>query len=231
MKLWNWILVLPFALACSESVESTDIRTTGIYPEIVVTATGNGTSLVEVRLKVGGRNSNTLLDLKGADTLEATVAGSTKTLDEVGSKRYRASFPVEAEGTEFEIAFLRGDEDENAPSSTVSLPSPFDLSVESTEVSRATDAVEFAWTPPGSGNVDWGVEGECIIREDGNTPDDGAGSIAAGAIETFQSDVDESCTVDLTVTRSEAGAIDPAFTEGGSIVARQVRSASFTSTP
>ncbi len=43
------------ALACTESVESTDIRTTGIYPEIEVVATGNGSSKV-VALKTGGAN-------------------------------------------------------------------------------------------------------------------------------------------------------------------------------
>jgi hypothetical protein len=46
-------------------VESTDIRTTGVYPVIDVTAEGSGTSRVLVKLKVGGINSNTYLDLTG----------------------------------------------------------------------------------------------------------------------------------------------------------------------
>jgi hypothetical protein len=212
-------------------VESTDIRTTGIYPEVTVTASGSGTSRVEVRLKVGGRSSNTFLDLKGDDQLKATVATTSKILDDDGSQTYSASFPVDAEGTEFVISFLRGDVDESAPASTVSLPAPFDLALAPTEASRATDAIELTWDPPATGSARWDIDGDCIQSAGENTPDDGDHSLAPASIETFMSDMDKSCTVDLTLTRSQAGTIDPAFTEGGSIVARQVRGASFTSNP
>jgi hypothetical protein len=231
MKSWNLFLVATFAVACSESVESTDIRTSGIYPEIVVTATGNGSSVVEVQLKVGGASSNTFLDLKGEDTLEATAGGVTKTLDETSSETYRASFAVDAEGTEFEVAFLRGDADENAPSSTVTLPAPFELAVEVTEASRTMDDFNFTWEPPGSGSVSWDVSGDCIISEDDDTPDDGAATIPAGTMESFESEAQDSCTVNLALVRSDSGSIDPAFTEGGSIVAQQVRGETFTTTP
>ena len=71
---WMILCLGSLALACSdESVESEDIRTTGIYPEIQVTATGNGSSLVRVRLKVGGSDSNTYLNLTGDDTLSASA--------------------------------------------------------------------------------------------------------------------------------------------------------------
>lgn len=222
---------LGLALGCEQGVESTDIRTTGIYPEITVTATGNGNSRVEVKLKVGGSSSNTSLDLKGDDELTATVDGSTKVLDDLGSRVYGATFPVEAEGTEFVISFLRGTEDDGAPNSTVSLPAPFDLTLTPTEASRATDAIELAWDPPASGNVRWALDGDCVQLDDGSTPDDGAHSLAPATIDTFESDKEKSCTVDLDLTRSAGGTIDPAFTEGGSIVARQVRAASFTSNP
>jgi hypothetical protein len=230
MKLWIALALAPLAFACSSSVESTDIRTTGIYPEIEVTATGNGSSKVEVWLKVGDRNSNTYLDLKGEDTLEVTVGDETKTLDQSGDS-YRASFGVDAEGTTFEIAFLRGDEDDDAPSSIVSLPAPFDLSLDVTTASRMSDDVSFTWEPPADGSIDWEIEGSCIQSADDDTPDDGSASLAAGSIETFTSDADKSCTVDLTLTRSRSGTIDPAFTEGGRIVARHVREDTFTSTP
>jgi hypothetical protein len=222
---------LGFTLGCTQGVESTDIRTTGIYPEITVTATGSGNSKVEVRLKVGGSSSNTYLDLTGEDQLKATVAGTAKVLDETGSHTYSTSFPVDEEGTEFVISFLRGEIDENAPASTVSLPAPFELTVAPTEASRATDAVDLSWDPPGTGNVHWDVEGDCIQMDDGMTPDDGAQSLPAGSIETFDSDKDESCTVNVGLSRSQSGDIDPAFTEGGSIAARHIRSASFTSNP
>jgi hypothetical protein len=230
MKLWNALALAPLAFGCTQSVESTDVRTTGIYPEIEVTATGNGDALVEIRLKVGGKTSNTFLELTGKDTLEVTAGGKTKVPDRSGDA-YRVAFSVDEEDTEFEVAFLRGGEDDDAPSSVVSMPAPFDLTVDTTEASRADDAVDFVWDPPASGNIAWDIDGDCIKDADDKTPDDGAGSLAAGEIDTFASDEEETCTVDLTLTRSRSGSIDSAFTEGGSIVARHVRTDSFTSTP
>ena len=227
-----WLFAcLPFALACTEEVESTDIRTSGIYPEIEVTATGNGRSRVEVQLKVGGEDSNTYLQLRGEDTLEVTVGEETKTLDEGGSNTYSATFDVDEEGTEFVVAFLRGDEDDGAPESVAILPAPFDLTVTTTEASRATDAVDFSWEPPGTGTMDWAVSGDCIQSEKDDTADDGEVSIPVGRIETFQSDAEETCVVELEVIRSQSGEVDSAFTEGGSVVARQLRRGTFTSTP
>lgn len=219
-----------FAFGCSESVESSDVRTSGVYPEIDVTATGNGSSTVRVRLKVGGSNSNTFLDLKGEDELKATVDGMTKTLDGSGNS-YSATFPTDAEGTEFTIAFLRGSEDDDAPESKVTMPAPFDLMLDSTEAGRGADDVEVTWDPPASGSVSWKLSGECIKLDTGSTPDDGAYTIEAGSIETFESDMDKSCTATFEMTRARAGTVDPAFTEGGSIVARHVRSRGFTSNP
>jgi hypothetical protein len=227
------LVVVPIALwslACTESVESTDVRTTGIYPEIEVTADGGGNSSVEVRLKVGGNKSNTFLELKGDDTLEVTVEGETKTMEQSGNS-YKARFDVDAEGTEFTIAFLRSDADESAPASTVRLPAPFEMMVGTREASRASDDVEYTWEPPGSGDMDWKLDGDCVQLDSGSTPDDGMNTLTADSIETFESDAEETCTVEIELTRSRGGEIDDAFTEGGRIVARQVRSDSFTSTP
>ncbi len=233
-RLTAHFILLPaalFALACTESVESTDIKTTGIYPEIEVVADGSGSSDVTVYLKVGGDDSNTFLDLKGEDTLEVTVDGDTKTMDQSGDA-YKASFAVDAEGTEFTIAFLRGEDDDDAPASTVVMPAPFEMMLGATEASRAADDLEYTWDPPGdSGNLSWHINGSCVKLNSGTTPDDGTNTIAAGDIETFESDMDKTCTVDLELSRAQNGDIDPAFTEGGSIVAKHVRSDSFTSAP
>jgi hypothetical protein len=226
--------VLPvalLALACTESVESTDVKTTGIYPEIEVVSTNGTSSKVTVWLKVGGDDSNTYLDLKGEDTLEASVDGETKTLDQSGDS-YSASFDTAAEGAEFTIAFLRGDDDDSAPESVVTMPAPFELDIAVSEASRADDAVEFTWDPPvDGGSMDWHYNGECVQLGSDDTPDDGTHELAAGSIETFDSDKDKSCTVELEVSRNQGGDIDSAFTEGGSIVAKQIRSATFTSNP
>jgi hypothetical protein len=188
-----------------------------------------------VRLKVGGNNGDTYLDLIGEDTLEVTVDGDTKTMDKRGSGNadpYVANFAVDAEGTEFSIAFLRGEDDDDAPASVVVMPAPFEMMLGATEVSRASDDLEYTWDPPGdSGSIAWHYNGNCVMLDSGSTPDDGTNSIAAGDIETTDSKKDESCSVQLDLTRSQEGDIDPAFTEGGEIVARHVRTDSFTSTP
>lgn len=233
IKRFAFLPVALLALGCTESVESTDVKTTGIYPEIEVVSNGNGKSKVTVWLKVGGDDSNTFLDLKGDDTLEASLdGGEPVTLDQSGDS-YSATFDTEEEGAEFTIAFLRGEDDDSAPASVVSLPAPYVLDVAVTEASRADDDVEFTWDPPAdSGNMEWDLNGDCIKLAGDKTPDSaGTYTLAAGDIETFDSDKEESCTVDLETTRSQGGDIDSAFTEGGSIVAKQVRGVSFTSNP
>jgi hypothetical protein len=182
------------ALACTESVESTDIRTTGIYPEIEVLATGDGNSKVTVRLKTGGKKSNAFLDLKGDDTLEVTVGDDTKELDGSGDHEYVASFDTDAGGTKFTIAFLRGEDDDSAPESVVTLPEPFDMTIDATTASRTDDEVPYSWEPAADDDIAWDLdnvkpgEDACIQHDSGVTPDDGDNTIAAGDIETFDSD-------------------------------------------
>jgi hypothetical protein len=218
------------ALGCSESVESTDIRTTGIYPEITITADGSGSSEIEVALKVGGRNSNTYLQLRGDDELEVSAEGFSETFEGSGDI-YKATLPLDDPNTQFVIAFQRGDQDDSAPASIVSLPAPFEMMLGAPAASRATDEVTVTWDPAGTGDLTWEYEGECVLSEDGNTPDDGETTFGLGEIRTFESDANESCTVDVLLARSRGGTIDPAFTDGGRIVARQVRSDSFLSVP
>lgn len=224
-------LVLALALVgCTEDVESTDVKTSGIYPEFTVTATGNGRSQVEARLKVGGNNSNTFLDLTGGDTLEVTADGTTKTLDGSNGHRYIATFDVDDGGTEFIFAFLR-DDDDSAPMSVVELPEPFDLEVTSDDVVRTEDDVTFTWDPPGDGDINVHVDGSCLFFEDQDTPDDGDHSVPPEDLEGPGDDDGDECTGTVELTRQQGGEIDSAFTEGGEIRARQVRSGTFRSLP
>lgn len=225
----RFLLLGVILLGCSEEVESTDVRTTGVYPEFTVTATGNGSSRVEARLKVGGNNSNTFLDLTGGDTLEVTVDGETKTLDG-NDETYSATFDVDAGGTEFIFAFLR-DGDDDAPMSVVELPEPFEMEVTTAEAQRTVDDVELTWEPEGPGDVDVHVDGDCFFFHAGDTPDDGAHSVAAEDLVGPGDDDGEECTGTVELTRNERGTIDDAFTEGGEIVARHVRRDTFKSLP
>jgi len=225
------VLSASLAAGCRQEVESTDIRTTGVYPVIDVTAEGSGTSRVLVKLKVGGPASNTYLELVGPDRLTATGAGATKELDSSGGVSYAATFATEAAGP-FVVSFIRGEEDDDAPNSTVNLPEPFTLTVETTELSRATGDLAFSWTPgPAGGVIDSSLYGSCIDTLIETIPDDGTGSISRDRIHARDGATTESCTVTLTLARTHVGQVDPAFTEGGRVTATQIRDRAFTSTP
>jgi hypothetical protein len=218
------------AAGCRQKVESTDIRTTGVYPDIDVTADGSGSTRVQVRLKVGGPASNTFLELVGPDRLQVTGGGVTKDMDGSGYS-YTATFPTDAAGP-FVVAFLRGPADISAPNTTVTLPQPFTISLPTRELSRATDDLTYTWSPTsGAGDMDESIDGSCTEIILDTIPDDGAATISHDQIHAESGRASDSCTVTLTMARNQSGQVDPAFTEGGSVNARQLRSITFTSTP
>jgi hypothetical protein len=223
------LLATSTAAGCRQMVESTDVRTSGVFPVIDVTADGSGSTRVQVKLKVEGRLSNTFLDLTGDDRLTATARGVTKDLDATSGTAYTATFPGETSGP-IVIAFVRGPDDTNAPATTVNLPEPFSVNIPSGEVSRAGADLSFVWTPAsGSGDLDASISGSCIDIVFLTTPDDGAATIARDQIHARTAT--DACTATLTLARTQSGEVDPAFTEGGDVTARQVRSGTFTTTP
>ena len=231
MNRWTLLLLPLTALACTETVESSDVRTSGVFPEFRVVADGNGSTKVSARLKVGGNDSNTYLNLQDGDRIEVTAGGQTRTLSETDTHSYTTTFDLDDAGTEFVFAFLRSEQDENAPRSTVTLPEPFSLQMTTPEVSRASGQVGFSWDPPLSGNLHWDVNGECVWNDWGDTADDGSHTLGADDVRAPSSNANQTCPVQLTVQRGRSGSIDPAFTEGGEAVALQERVQSFTSTP
>ena len=229
MKRWT-LFVLPVLCACTESVESTDVRTSGVYPEFQVVADGSGNTNASARLKVGGNDSNTFLDLQGSDMLEVSAKDQTQRMRSSGDHGYAASFAFDDAGTEFVFSFRRGDEDTGAVHSAVTLPEPFALQMGTTEASRAQDAVSFSWDPPAGGDVHWDLDGDCVWTDEGSTPDDGSHTLGLSDVRALGEET-ASCSVRLTVQRGHTGSIDAAFTEGGENRAYQLRAQTFTSTP
>ncbi len=215
------------AAGCWQEVESTDVRTSGVYPVIDVTADGSGSTRVEVKLKVAGRASTTFLELTGEDRFTATAGGKTKDLIESGSVSYAAAFPDDVAGP-YTIAFLRGPADTSAPSTTVDCRL-HSLRWAAAEVSRATGTLPLTWTPAGADDLDVSLLGTCVGLTLKTIPDDGAATIAGD--ELIAQRADDACTVTLTLARRRSGDVDPAFTEGGHVEARQVRDATFTTAP
>jgi hypothetical protein len=226
------------ALACTEKVDSVDVRTHGVYAEYEAVSNGTSTS-VSARLKVGGDDSNTFLELQGQDELRATV-GDQPVKELTGSDEvYRATFSEGGSGVEVVVSFMRGPDDEDAPDSSAILPDVFtiDDALAGQEVSREDDIV-ITWDPSGTNDdMEWELDGadtenNCIDWLTGSVSDGGMLVIPAEDFEpNFDSDEMESCEVTFTLDRIRAGSVDDAFGEGGRFLAIQRRRLSFIATP
>ncbi|MBA3391350.1 MAG: hypothetical protein H0T89_01845 [Deltaproteobacteria bacterium] len=230
-KLALLVLVLG---ACSKT-ESTDIRTSGIYASITASTLGDGTTNVSTTLFLGNPINLNFVELAGEDELLASHAGMEKVMvesDLFNVVSYRAQFQTDAEGEQFEVAFLRGD-DVSAPSSIATLPAKFTLGAGPASAARST-ALAVSWSPAGSTDaMSWVAEGDCIERASGTfAGDTGTGAIAAGTImKRDNQQVADSCEVTLSVSRSRLGEVDVHYGKGGYIAGVQTRQLMFTSMP
>jgi hypothetical protein len=235
-------LVVFGSVACKdETVDSEDIRTTGMWAHFDVLATGNAKATATGQLRVGG-DSGTLVVLTGQDKLVCSAADATKALAKDGDY-YKATFNGDAGDTEFVFAFNRGDEDEAAPSSVVKLPDPFTITgpAATEQVSRAA-SVTLTWeTSTTKDPTTWKLDGACLFETKGTVPDDGTLTLAGSDYNTTPSadnaatdpnDDSENCTVTLCIEKKRRGTLDAAFTkEGGEIYAIQHRCTKFVSIP
>jgi hypothetical protein len=222
-------LMLPALVAC-ESVESTDVLTSGIWAGYTVTSSGNGSTTTEASLKVGGDLSNTFVNLEEDDAVTVTSGGETQTLVEKNLGDiywYDATWNTEAADTEFVFALVRT-VDDGAPASTVTLPAPFTIDAPTAAfiVKRGADPLTVTWSPSGSDdNMVIEVSGNCIEAvSETVSGDPGTFTFSADRIVTAEDKEAESCEGSVKLTRSRAGTLDVAFEEGGSIVAKQIRS-------
>lgn len=234
------LLALGFVACKDETVDSEDIRTSGIHAEFTVLATGNAKAVASAKLTVG--TGDTSLILTGEDKLVATSADVTKTLTRDGDY-YRGTFNGEAGDTEYSFAFNRGDADETAPDSSVTLPDPFTLvgPAASDPISRAAE-VTVTWDASAASDpMSWKLDGRCLFSTDGEIPTDGTLTLAgkdfnptpsAEDAATDDKDDSENCTATLCIERKRTGTLDAAFDKyGGEIYAVQRRCVKFVSTP
>jgi hypothetical protein len=238
------LLALGFVACKDEKVDSEDIRTSGMYAAFDVLATGNAKSTATAGLRVGGK-TGTVVILTGADELVASTADTEKKMAQNGEK-YTATFSGDAGGTVFNFAFNRGDEDEAAPASSVTLPDPFTLTGPGTtaQVSRAAElTVTWAASTVVLDGVatTWALDGACLFTTDGSVPTDGTLTLKGDDFHATPSaenavaddkDDSENCTATLCIERKTAGTLDSAFDkEGGTISAVQQRCTKFVSVP
>jgi len=226
------------AIGC-ESVDSTNIDTAGIYAELSVTATGDGTSLVDATLLLGQGSAN-FLDLEGGDKISAwmILPGSDSSMIANmaeshfgGATWYTATFQTQGEDTEFGVNLDRSSSGHvSAPESYVTLPAPFVLSTASgaASFSRA-DTEEFLvqWDPFAfaAGDVmTYEVTGSCIQTSTGGVGSADSLQLAQGFLLPYTNRESDSCPVTVTLQLTRSGVVDPAYGKGGYFRGIQERS-------
>jgi len=231
------------AMGC-QKVDSTDVRTPGIYAEFIVTGQSTTEAKVDATLWVGGALSNTYLTLTGQDHLTAYMGSNSYPMQGHFDidQYYSAIIPYPATDRELRLALERGPDDVSAPNSTVIVPALFALTpLARTQYSRANDALEIDWAPfDPTQLVSWLVDGACVVAlGDDGAVDAGRVAIPAGTLkkppppgpdEEHHPIPPDECTVNASVTKSRDGHVDPAFS-GGTFKASQEHSVSFTSVP
>jgi len=234
------LLALGFVACKDETVDSADVRTSGIHAEFDVLATGNAKAVASGKLTVG--TGDTSLVLTGDDKLVVSAADANKTMSRDGDY-YRATFNGDAGETLYTFAFNRGTEDDTAPDSNVTLPDPFALvgPAATDQVSRATQ-LTVTWAASATADkMNWTLSGACLFDSKGTVATDGTITIAGTDYDVTPSaekaasdpnDDSENCTATLCIFRKRTGTLDAAFNKyGGSVSAVQQRCTKFVSVP
>jgi hypothetical protein len=218
-------LAVVLAVTGCSTVESKDIRTSGMTANLTVTLPENADEAnVSASLRVG---TLTFVELGGGEEITAAGGGQTAKLDHhraAGVTEYRNRLEgVTKAGTEITFSLERDGDNASAPTSTVVLPERVRLVAPTagTTYSRRTSiAVRFDSEPSRLPSIlTWA--GECIQPgslelEPGRT----SATIARGSIKPAATTTatpkasTTTCQIDLTVTRRVEGTLDKAFKDG-----------------
>ena len=212
-----------------QEVESTDIRTSGVYPVVDVSADESGNTRVQVKLKVGGPASNTVPGPDRPGPSDRDDGRRTRPLDSSGSVSYATSVPDECPGPRRHTPSCAAQPTPARQTHRQHAGAVQPDAGRDGAVPGGTGSLAVTWSPAGPANLDSSLVGPCVGVIAETIPDDGTASISGDQLHA--QNATDACTVTLTLARVQSGQVNPAFTEGGDVKARQVRSASFTSTP
>lgn len=247
MILKNITMTLAAGIVCTacNSLESADLRTNGMEPDIVVRSNNtDANSKLNVNIHVGD-SINSFVDLDAPDVMTASVnGGDASELSEanlLGVTGYSMDINTKEPGTAVLVALARGEDDDGAPSSTVTFTQQLALTSPGAgaSFSRADDDIVVTWTSEDSPDgVRVTVTGECI---DSVSLDVQAGDLSVtlekGSIlkktdadPEDENEVPDTCDITVSAVRSRTGALDPAF-GGGNIRHEFSASAGATSNP
>jgi len=224
-------------VGCGESIDSTSVKTDGIWADFTARADGSGNTDVRAGLKTGGPNSNTFLTLEEGDELTFHADGDPHdpNTQEVFDQYevYVKNISVDQGGTEFRVEFTR-ENGEDAPNSSVVLPEKFQITAPSAdeEFSRSSDDVTVEIDSEQQGTDKRViVRGDCLNTTYNSDFSGTSVTIPADELESEDdSDAPDECEAEIEVKRIMGGEVDGAY-EGGSFSGVQKRTTSFTSTP
>jgi hypothetical protein len=221
----RWLVLTVLAalvLGGCSTVDSADIRTSGITADLTVTVLEGSTSAeVSGTLRVG---TLTFVELGGGEKFTASGGGQSAVLKRrkvAGVTSYYGRLEgVSAPGTEITFALQREGDNGSAPTSTVTLPEPvqFGRPAPGTRFSRRANLpVRFLSGPPAE--LAWA--GHCIQPgslqiEAGRT----TATISRGSIQATTTSpspggtTSDTCQISLTLTRRTEGKLDGAFKDG-----------------
>jgi hypothetical protein len=231
LGLWGSSTLL-LANACTlADVDSDAIRTQGMFADMLALAPGDGTTVVRVRLTVGGEGG-TNVTLVGDDVLEARAGEVSERLEHSGNGRYQRTLGGDEVG-EVSVELQRGPDDEPASGSAL-LPEPLmlELATDGSATIARSAPVTVTWSPPvDGGTVTWTVEGRCLWSESGAAPDEGVLTLGPESFRVRGSRAGDDCEVTLGIQRANVGEVDGIWVPGSRFRAVQQRAVAFISTP
>ena len=231
------VTALALLAAGCATVDSSDVRTSGITSHIVVTTDGGG-STVTVTMSAG---SLTSVELHDFDRLSARSDDSEAGFDQqdssLGRHTYTAQLPgVVAPGTPVEVTFERGPDDTSVTSSVPVAP-PLKVTGPSEDVTVPRSGDLLLQTNHADGRIRLEWTGSCIIPSQQEYDGDGAIVVPAGTLVRPEptagattAPMPTTCLVTLTVTRVVDGSIGVGY-DGGSITAERSSARVIRSTP
>lgn len=228
-----------FCGACStETTESENIASPGIYARMNVDALSTGSSKVTVELNVGGSNG-TNISLTSNERLEATKGNETKIMNrdtDFLDVDYEINFNNSDSSTPFQVTFFRAT-GEIIDGSSVFLPPNFDISSPSSGQSYVFDQLlPILWAPSDPGrSISLFVTTRCttnagatqVSSRNFTINDDGSENFSLSLLDAatnVEIDRNKACEFSVSLERSRTGSIDPDYGSGGSMRSRQARS-------
>lgn len=209
------------------SIDSSDIRTSGIRAAIEVKSKGGEDAPTVVASFFVGDSLVDFVDLNDPDSVSVQAGEESKPLEERkllgGAVEYVAELSAHEPETEVLVSLARGEDDESAPNSKVTLTQGLTLTAPAaaSAFSRLEDDLVVSWNSEASEDpTSVELAGDCIqsqtaeVNSGQNTFTFAKGSILHRDAAEGDPPLPESCSATISVRRVREGSVDEAY-EGG----------------